>query len=106
MNGDPATGVKPPEVFTENAETVPDPELEMKARLVVVGWFIMLLLLMLPHEANTNKHKEPATRGRTTEENNSMIRLERKDCGGITNSNLILLGPLTAYPIGFALRGG
>lgn len=70
------------------------------------AWFvIMLLLLMLPHEASTNKHAELARMGRMTEKTSASIRLDRKDCGSIADSNLISLRLSQAYPIKIHWRG-
>src|SRR6516164_6449789 len=49
-NGDPETGVRPPEELTAKAETVPEPRLLTKAKAVVVaGVFIIEFVLIMPH---------------------------------------------------------
>ena len=87
-NGEPETGVRPPEVLTVNAETVPEPELDTKARLCAdAGVVIMLLLLpMLPHPLAMNRTPRLAI-GTTTDKNKGAasrnLKRERIPVNGI-----------------------
>jgi hypothetical protein len=77
VNGEPEIGVRLPDVFIVNAETVPEPELETNARLVAdAGFIIMVLLPMLPHPLRDNRSARLASAGIITEKNKIKIRRE------------------------------
>jgi hypothetical protein len=57
-NGDPETGDREPEALTANADTIPEPELVTKAKLMArVELMFALMFAFIPHPFRSKKIK-------------------------------------------------